>query len=211
MSLVTLSVVIFWNSNLDSCTPIYVLILVILGWLQCLSITSIYIDLLAIITVTSQGTPGVLNQRLFDCLITILFRIITKNTSNLDITGILGAYIGGRWIPLTTLEWHNNDCSSFIRHLWQSTKHIKWSSKIVHKNNTIRAYNQTTYITRGYSASQVSCTHVLVVWISSNQFHVSHLGKYWNWCLYMVLPQCQWRRKLGWQAHVLTHGNTQYI
>ena len=25
------------------------------------------------------------------------------------------------------------DCSSFIRHLWQSTKHIKWSSKVVHK------------------------------------------------------------------------------
>ena len=104
-----------------------------------------------------------------------------------------------------------NDCSSFIRHLWQSTKHIKWSSKVVHKNNTIRAYNHTTYITRSYSASQVSCTHVLVVWISSNQFHVSHLWQYCNWCLYMVLPQCQWRRKLGWQAHVLTHGNTQYI
>ena len=97
------------------------------------------------------------------------------------------------------------DCSSFIRHLWQNTKHIKWSSKVVHKNNTIRAYNHTTYITRSYSASQVSCTHVLVVWISSNQFHVSHLGQYCNWCLYIVLPRCQWRRKLGWQAHVLTH------
>ena len=104
-----------------------------------------------------------------------------------------------------------HDCSSFIRHLRQSIEHIKWSSKIVHKNNTIRAYNHTTYITRGYSASQVSCTHVLVVWISSNQFHASHLGQYCNWFLYMVLPQCQWRRKLGWQAHVLTHGNTQYI
>ena len=103
------------------------------------------------------------------------------------------------------------DCSSFIRHLWQSTKHIKRSSKVVHKNNTIRAYNHTTYITRSYSASQVSCTHVLVVWISSNQFHVSHLGQHCNWCFYMVLPQCQWRRKLGWQAYVLTHGNTQYI
>ena len=25
------------------------------------------------------------------------------------------------------------DCSSFIRHPWQNTKHIKWSSKVVHK------------------------------------------------------------------------------
>ena len=64
-----------------------------------------------------------------------------------------------------------NDCSSFIRHLWQSTKHIKWSSKVVHKNNIIRAYNHTTCITRSYSASQVACTHVLVVWISSNQLY----------------------------------------
>ena len=89
------------------------------------------------------------------------------------------------------------DCSSFIRHLWQSTKHIKWSSKVKHKNNIIRAYNHTTYITWSYSASQVSCTHILVVWISSNQFHVSHLGQYCHWCLYMVLAQCQWR-KHGW-------------
>ena len=102
------------------------------------------------------------------------------------------------------------DCSSFIRHLWQSTKHIKWSRKVVHKNNIIRAYNHTTYITRSYSGFQVSCTHVLVVWISSNQFHVSHLGQYCHWCLYMVLLQCQWR-KHGWQAHVLTHENTQYL
>ena len=68
-------------------------------------------------------------------------------------------------------------CSSFISHLWQSTKHIKWSNKVVHKNNIIRAYNHNTYITRNYGASQVSCTHVLVVWISSNQFHASHLGQ----------------------------------
>ena len=121
---------------------------------------------------------------------------------------VTSKFDGWPWKTLGYLFY--TDCSSFIRHLWQSTKHIKWSSKVVHKNNLIRAYNHTTYITRSYSASQVSCTHVLVVWISSNQFHVSHLGQYRHWCLYMVLPQCQWR-KHGWQDHVLTHENTQYL
>ena len=103
------------------------------------------------------------------------------------------------------------DCSSFIRHLWQSTKkHIKWSSKVLDENNIIRAYNHTTYIKRSYSASQVSCTHVLVVWIYSNQFHASRIGQHCHWCISMVLPQCQ-SRTHGWQAHLLTHERTQYL
>ena len=78
-----------------------------------------------------------------------------------------------------------SDCSSFIRHLWQSTKHIKWSSKVVHKSNIIRAYNHTTYITRTYSASQVSCTLVL------SASYIEHC--FWDlsyWYGLTLIPAC---------------------
>ena len=81
-------------------------------------------------------------------------------------------FTGHRWSSWFTT--HNVFVHLFIRHLWQSTKHIKWSSKVVHKNNTIRAYNHSTYITRSYSASKVSCTHVLVEFLPTNfMYHTS--------------------------------------
>ena len=51
-----------------------------------------------------------------------------------------------QWLLLVNISWHGPYyqfvCSSFIR---QSTKHIKWSSKVVHGNNIICAYNHTTF------------------------------------------------------------------
>ena len=57
------------------------------------------------ITVISQERYGVTNHRHYDCLLSILCSLTTKNTSKLHITGPLwGEFIGDRWTRFSNLE-----------------------------------------------------------------------------------------------------------
>ena len=48
-----------------------------------------------------NGQLGISNYRRLDCLLNPLFKLRSKKTSTLCVTGFLGAFTGDRWIPLT--------------------------------------------------------------------------------------------------------------
>ena len=59
-------------------------------------------QLISIIRMMSHDELVVSNHWIFSCLLTVFFRLRTKNTSKLCITGpLLGESMSGWWIPLT--------------------------------------------------------------------------------------------------------------